>query len=135
MEGFFSFRNFTEAVSFHERLRYNKGAEVSACIRRMPDTCVFVLIPCNGFGKITAILKRDLPVRGIPPQSRNHSDVDFLPGTLSPFSFPVLRQKGLQRVGFKCVGMRCLYMRQHRHPYRYALNKCKRPRSVNLSAT
>ena len=37
--------NFTEAVSFHERLRYNKGAEVSACIRRMPDTCVFVLIP------------------------------------------------------------------------------------------
>ena len=30
-------------------------------------------------------------------------------------------------MGFKYAGMRCLYMRQHRHPYRCALNKCKRP--------
>ena len=33
----------------------------------------------------------------------------------------------MREVGFKCVGMRCLYMRQHRHPYRYALNQRKRP--------
>ena len=31
-------------------------------------------------------------------------------------------RKVLREVGFKCVGMRCLYMRQHKHPYRYALN-------------
>ena len=30
-------------------------------------------------------------------------------------------------MGFKYAGMRCLYMRQHRHPYRCALNKRKRP--------
>ena len=49
--------NFTEAVSFHERLRYNKGAEVSACKGRMPDTCVFVLTPHKSFYERLGLLK------------------------------------------------------------------------------
>ena len=68
------------------------------------------------------------------------------PGRQTRFSFPASPQRPIQPsfllaekgafpgtrgnfpdMGFKYAGMRCLYMRQHRHPYRCALNKRKRP--------
>ena len=38
------------------------------------------------------------------------------------FGIPARRQKKFAEVGFKCVGMRDLYMPWHKPPYRYALN-------------
>ena len=48
------------------------------------------------------------------------------------FGIPARRQKKFAEVGFKCVGMRGLYMPWHKPPYRYALNQRKRPTERRL---
>ena len=48
------------------------------------------------------------------------------------FGIPARRQKKFAEVGFKCVGMRGLYMPWHKPPYRYALNQRERPRDAKF---
>ena len=48
------------------------------------------------------------------------------------FGIPARRQQKFAEVGFKCVGMRGLYMPWHKPPYRYALNQRKRPRDAKF---
>ena len=72
-------------LAFRERFRYNKGAEVSTCTERMPDTCVFVLTSCKFFMSCWDIKRRPALAAFLCL-----SDAILIPTLLRRFLLPVL---------------------------------------------